>query len=415
MKKFSILFIFLLITLLSFAYPYTFTDDSGNVIKVDKPFKRIISLYGGHTENIFYMEAKDSLIAVSTSEAFPPNFKNLPAISYKEDVEKFISLNPDLVLIRPMIYRRYGDLVEKLEAFGITVVSLQPETFDDVFPYWEKLGILTGKIDESKALIKEFELKVNKLPKIEQNDLTEIFFESIHKNFKTTANGSIADYVLKRSGLFNVADEAIQVVEGSTISEFSKEQLIENGDKVEYYIAQKGAMNKISKDIIKNESGFNAIKAVRNDNIIIIDEKIISRPTPRVYYSIVEFYKLIHNDYLTSNHYLYNDEKVSKISFSTIAIDFLMIPFKTPEYFKKEINKDGHLFGDFSDINYRDIQHLYAETAFYNDIVDSKSNKFEPNSILSSNDINSYLSRILNETVNENIVTNKDLIDFLRK
>ncbi|MDN5343679.1 MAG: hypothetical protein PWP28_2559, partial [Oceanotoga sp.] len=48
-------------------------------------------------------------------------------------------------------------------------------------------------------------------------------------------------------------------------------------------------------------------------------------------------------------------------------------------------------------------------------IVDSKSNKFEPNSILSSNDINSYLSRILNETVNENIVTNKDLIDFLRK
>ncbi|MDN5342932.1 MAG: cobalamin transport system substrate-binding protein, partial [Oceanotoga sp.] len=140
MKKFSILFIFLLITLLSFAYPYTFTDDSGNVIKVDKPFKRIISLYGGHTENIFYMEAKDSLIAVSTSEAFPPNFKNLPAISYKEDVEKFISLNPDLVLIRPMIYRRYGDLVEKLEAFGITVVSLQPETFDDVFPYWEKLG-----------------------------------------------------------------------------------------------------------------------------------------------------------------------------------------------------------------------------------------------------------------------------------
>ncbi|UYP00159.1 ABC transporter substrate-binding protein [Oceanotoga sp. DSM 15011] len=415
MKKTFLLSLFTLLTILIFSYPYTFTDDSGNVIKVDKPFKRIITLYSGYTENIFYMNAQDSLIAVSTSEAFPPKARNLPAISYKEDVEKFISLNPDLVLIHPMMVRRYGDLVEKLEAFGITVVSLQPETFDDVFPYWEKLGILTGRIDESKALIKEFELNVNSMPKLEQKDFKTIFFESMHKNFKTRTDGSIVDFVLQKSGLINIGSEENPLFNGSSVAEFSKEQLIENGDKIEYYIAQKGSVNKISKDIIKNESGFNAIKAVRNDNIIIIDQKIISRPTPRVYYSIVEFYKLIHNDYLTSNHYLYNDEKVSKISFSTITIDFLMIPFKTPEYFKKEINKDGHLFGDFSDINYRDIQHLYAETAFYNDIVDSKSNKFEPNSILSSNDINSYLSRILNETVNENIVTNKDLIDFLRK
>ena len=102
-------------------------------------------------------------------------------------------------------------------------------------------------------------------------------------------------------------------------------------------------------------------------------------------------YKLTHNDYFTKNYELYNDEKITNMSFSRIIIDFLKIQFKTPEYFEDEIMKNGHLFGDFEDINYRKIEHLYAKTAFYNDIVITEKNNFNPDRIMTSKDVSKYL------------------------
>jgi len=415
MKKFSVLLLILSFMVIVSAYPFSFTDDSGRLIVVEKPFERVVSLYGAHSENIYYLNGYDFLIGVSESEAFPSRLKNIQSFSYKDDVEKFIFVDPDLVIIRPMIFNRYNDLVKKLEAFGIMVVSLQPENYDDINDYWKKLGILIGKIDEADELIEEYEKKINSLPLVKEQDFTKIFFESVHRNFRTTNKGSIADFVLRRSGLFNVADEAEQISMGSTIAEFSREQLIDKGEEIEYYISQKGAMNKIDKETIKKSPGFNAIKAVRNDEIIIIDEKIISRPTPRIYYAVVEMYKLTHNDYFTKNYELYNDEKITNMSFSRIIIDFLKIQFKTPEYFEDEMMKNGHLFGDFEDINYRKIEHLYAETAFYNEIVITEKNNFNPDRIMTSKDVSKNLERILNMKVDSNFDSNKQLIDFLKE
>ncbi|OPX35724.1 MAG: hypothetical protein B1H11_08685 [Desulfobacteraceae bacterium 4484_190.1] len=60
--------------------------------------------------------------------------------SYYDDADKFIGANPDLILIRPMITRGYGNLVSKLQKAGITVVSLQTtliEEFLHIGGNWE--------------------------------------------------------------------------------------------------------------------------------------------------------------------------------------------------------------------------------------------------------------------------------------
>jgi len=250
---------------------------------------------------------------------------------------------------------------------------------------------------------------------LDKSAYTTVFFESVHKNFKTTTNGSIADFVLKRSGLDNIAQSAQQVREGSTIAEFSKEQLIDNGDKIEFYIAQVGVMNKITVQAIKKEPGIAAVKAVREDNIILVDEKIISRPTPRIIYAIMDFYKIMHNDLFMSEYELYNDAPLTNLSFSRIIIDCLKIPFTTPEYFTEEKEKNGHLFGQFKDIDYVSTAHIYAETAFYNDIVNTSADRFEPDKKVSSQSIADTLKKLTGKTLEKTLSTNRELIDYLRK
>jgi len=50
----------------------SFTDESGSRITVKEPFKRIISLYGAHTENLFSLGLDLEIIGVSENEAYPP-------------------------------------------------------------------------------------------------------------------------------------------------------------------------------------------------------------------------------------------------------------------------------------------------------------------------------------------------------
>ena len=51
---------------------------------------------------------------------------------------------------------------------------------------------------------------------------------------------------------------------------------------MDVFLAQKGEMNPVTVQMIKAESGFNVLKAVRNNHIYLIDEMIVSRPTMRL-------------------------------------------------------------------------------------------------------------------------------------
>lgn len=55
-------------------------------------------------------------------------------------------------------------------------------------------------------------------------------------------------------------------------------------------------MNAVNIDIIKNEPGFNVIKAVKNSEIYLIDESIISRPVKMLYKGIITIGEILYPD-----------------------------------------------------------------------------------------------------------------------
>ena len=135
--------------------------------------------------------------------------------------------------------------MEKLREAGITVVSLQPTSVDEIFPYWRELGRLSGHQVEAEAMIEQFGAKlatiqesVAKIPKAER---PSVYFESIHRKMKTFSPSSIALFALEQAGGRNVATDAMQV-RNTNIAVYSKERILAHAQEIDVFIAQQGRM-----------------------------------------------------------------------------------------------------------------------------------------------------------------------------
>ena len=263
--------------------PDTVIDQAGRRIVIRQSFKRVISLYGAHTENLFSLGLRDEIIGVSPHDDYPPQALGRPVFSYHDDPEKFLAARPDLVLIRPMIDRGYPQFVAMLEKSGITVVSLQPGTIDEMFTYLAALGILTGKQDRAQQLILHFKKSIAEFKNLSGLPVNRkrVYFEAIHSKMKTFAPQSMAIFALETAGGINIAADA-DPVRNTNIAYYGKERILSRAPEIDVYLAQYGTMNRPTVSIIKQEPGFNIIKAVAMNQIYIVDEKIVSRPTMRL-------------------------------------------------------------------------------------------------------------------------------------
>ena len=399
MKKrvFSVSVIVMLVLLVAFSVSGkgedSFIDESGSRITVKKPFKRIISLYGAHTENLFSLGLDREIIGVSENEAYPPQAMTRPIFSYHDDAEKFIAARPDLVLIRPMIAQGYKNLIAKLQKAGIAVVSLQPTTVAEMYRYWEDLGRLTGREKEASRMIKRFKaglVKTNSIvKKIPVSKRKRVYFEAIHTRMKTFSPSSIAIFSLETAGGINVANDA-KVVEGTNIAAYGKEHILSRADEIDVYLAQRGVMNRAKVEYIREEGGFKAIRAVREGKIYIIDEKIVSRPTLRLLDGVHEIGRLLYPERFNDVTPFKKKAIITRAEFAEMFIKMMNIPLKTPDYGHDILKRDDskHKYGEFKDVDYFGDDYKFIETCIYKGLFhDVPKYEFRPSAPIKRADI----------------------------
>lgn len=269
----------------------TLTDLAGREIVWDRPFTRIISLYPAHTENLFALGAADQLVGVARTESYPPQAKAKPAFNHRDGIEKLLAARPDLILIRPMLDQASPALWAMLGQAGVAVASLQPTTVPAMLDYWRALGRLTGRAAQAEALVAEFQADLAGL-KARTADLppekrVRVYFEAIHTRMKTFAPHSMAVFVLEAAGGLNLASSA-KAARGSNIAGFGQERILALADQIEVYLAQVGPMNQVTVEAIAATPGFKALRAVREGRVHLVDEELVSRPTPRLLEGVVQ-------------------------------------------------------------------------------------------------------------------------------
>lgn len=260
----------------------TVLDQNGNTLTFDKPFTRIISLYPAHTQNLIDLGLQTKLVGVSISDDNTVETQNIQRFSYRDDPEKFIAARPDLVLIRPMIERSYPGFIKHLKRTGITVISLQPRNIDEMFEYWKTLGKLTDSEEQASEMISAFKSSLEDMNQTLQgipiSTRPRVYFQAIHKKMRTFSPSSMTIFCLEQAGGINIAKDATPRFQ-TNIAEYGKERIISHSNEIDIFLAQVGRMNPITIEEIQRESGFKAIKAVREGRVFLIDEKKVSRPT----------------------------------------------------------------------------------------------------------------------------------------
>ena len=263
--------------------PGLLIDQGGRQIRVENPFVRIISLYGAHTENLFSLGLDKEIIGVTRHEDFPPAAMAKPVFSYHDNPEKFLAARPDLVLIRPMIDRGYGQLLSRLEKSGITVVSMQPHSIQGMYRYWRALGLLTGRAPAAREMTERFQRAVAAYRSLtlDQVPRKRVYFEAIHRRMRTFSPDAMAIFALETAGGVNIASGA-RARRGTHIADYGKERILAHAGEIDVYLAQSGTMNRPTKAMIENSPGFSLIRAVRNQEVHLVDERLVSRPTMRM-------------------------------------------------------------------------------------------------------------------------------------
>jgi len=248
-------------------------------------FSRIISLYPAHTENLADLGLTRELIGIATSDTYPPEILSKQRFSHRDNAEKFIAAGPDLVLIRPMIANAVPQLIGRLQEAGITVISLQPRSIDEMLAYWIQLGSLTGRDTAAAQMVAEFNNELQRMHQATQmvplQNRPKVYFESIHSKMKTFSPTSIAIFALEQAGGINIATDAT-ARRDTNIAAYGKERILSHADEIDFFLAQEGRMNRVTTQQIAEEPGFLAIRAIREGKISLVDEQLVSRPTRRI-------------------------------------------------------------------------------------------------------------------------------------
>ncbi|MDR2549713.1 MAG: ABC transporter substrate-binding protein [Desulfobulbus sp.] len=287
----------LVLLLTTLAAAASIVDSEQRTLVFSQPFKRIISLYPAHTTNLLELGLNREIIACGPGDS---QLSGRPVVQFQDDPERLLALKPDLVLIRPMISRGYPNLVRILEKNNVRVVSLQPTAASELFTYWETLGRLTGREQQGKAMVETFTKRMaaitEPLRKIPKEKRKRVYFEAIHRQMKTFAPSSIAMFVLESAGGVNIATDAEQVRE-TNIAAYGKERILAKAARIDLYLAQSGRMNPVSVNDIVKEPGFEVIKAVRDNQVFLVDEEMVSRPTMNLLDGIGFVRSLLYPDY----------------------------------------------------------------------------------------------------------------------
>lgn len=269
-------------------YPLEIEDQFKNKVTIKKKPERIVSLAPSHTEILFSLGLGDKIVGVTSFCDYPEEAKEKDKIGDYEgiNIEKVIELEPDLVV-------QYGKgdegINNKIKEAGIPIVSFEPESIDEVIDTINKIGKITGKEEEAKNITEDMKSKKDAIvDKVKDADTVKVFYEVWHDPLTAAGPGSFMDELINLAGGENIAKDA----EGE-YPNFDQEQLIERNPDI--YLAAKDTEDK-TVESIKTRPGYEAINAIRNDKVYLLEPNIVSRPGPRIVEALELVAKTLHPD-----------------------------------------------------------------------------------------------------------------------
>lgn len=258
-------------------------DDRGRGLELNAPPRRIVSLYGGLTEILQALGLGPQVVACTQGDDSLPQ---LPTVGthLQPNVEMIVALKPDLVVQGGV--SKAMPALERLEREGLPVAMFAPEDFPSLFHAIRRLGALTGREAEAEDLVQGLEAQLAAVARrVAGRPPVRVFYEVRYHNLLAAGQGSMVNDIITRAGGINVVQSPAKLVP------FSMEALLRADP--EAYVIQQGPMNRSQEDIYARPH-YSELRAVKNRRVLVVDQKLFSRPGPRSAQAVEQLARFLH-------------------------------------------------------------------------------------------------------------------------
>lgn len=249
-------------------------DDTGQLVTLPQPARRIVSLSPHLTELLFAAGAGAQVVGAVEYSNYPPEARTLPRVgSYAQfDMERIVVLRPDLILAWQSGNNQAQ--VAQLKKMGYRVFLSEPRRLLDVADSLEKIGALAGKEALAGRQAELFRARHAALQaKYSQRQPVRTFYEVWNKPLMTVSGQHLIGDVMKLCGASNVF--AGMAVLTPTIGE---EAVVATDPEV---IIASG-MDEARPEWLGDWRRWPNMKAVRQQHLYFVPPDLLHRHTPRI-------------------------------------------------------------------------------------------------------------------------------------
>ena len=270
----------------------TVTDMTGREITLSEPAARIVALTAADCEILCALGCEDALVGRGEYCDYPASVLDKPSVQsgYETNIEQIIALEPQVVLMATMA--QTVEQVEALENAGVKVVVSDAQNIEGVYYAIRMIGALMGKDAEAEALVAEMQSAFAAIAEKAENTGKTVYFEvsPLQWGLWTAGKGTFMDELATLCGLTN----AFADVDGWAA--ISEEQVLERDPDYIVTITMYYGEGPTPIEEIKGRAGWDALKAVQNDDILNADSNEISRPGPRLTDAAQTLYTFVSDD-----------------------------------------------------------------------------------------------------------------------
>ncbi|MGC5332017.1 ABC transporter substrate-binding protein [Micromonospora sp. DT62] len=247
-------------------------------LTLEKRPEKIVSLSPSATEMLFAIGAGKQVTAVDDQSNFPADAPKSDLSGFTPNAEAIAGKSPDLVVLSD----DRNKIVDQLTALKIPVYQTPAATtLDDTYRQITELGALTGHADEAADVTKRMKDDIAKLvaglPKRAEK-LT--YYHELGPELYTATSKTYIGSLYALAGLENIADASDADGKQGGYPQLSQEVIVK-ADPDFVFLADTKCC-KQSAETVKARAGWAGVTAVKNNQIVALDDDVASRWGPRV-------------------------------------------------------------------------------------------------------------------------------------
>ncbi len=252
----------------------TVTDDRQVAVTFTQAPKRIVTLLPSLAETVCVLGACDRLVGTDKHANWPASVKALPKLGGLDDtqLEALVRLKPDVVLLA-----KSARIIARLEALGIPVLALEPQTHADVHRVLQTVAAvlqLPNAQDQADAVWQNIQRQVSQaksnIPAQAIN--TTVYLEASTGGY-AAGEASFIGEIMRQLGLKNIVTSSM-----GAFPKLNPEFVVRANPQL-IVLAQPMASN------LSQRPGWSGIAAIKNKRACVFPSgqaDILVRPGPRL-------------------------------------------------------------------------------------------------------------------------------------